>query len=142
MGGRLASARFRSIYGVKYETKMENKTASTAADLALYLGAPAIIEHASPYTFHFFDNGGTYLISGNLLNEVGKGEIIAKPILRPLSDITEEDMEEKDRIFERHVGAKYAMIMATADFCKYLLSRHFDLFGWIESGLAIDKTKK
>jgi hypothetical protein len=68
------------------------------------------------------------------------------PILRPLSDMTEEEME--------HVGPmphiplhkedlNYAIIRGTwtPEQTKYLLSRGFDLFGLIDSGLAIDKTK-
>lgn len=75
-----------------------------------------------------------------------------KPILRPLSDMTEEEkMEYKakfngmdstnilpeiraGRLINFHLNSKspYEVI--------YLLSKGFDLFGLIESGLAIDKT--
>ena len=51
-----------------------------------------------------------------------------KLILRPLSDMTKE---EKDQAF----------VLSKADEIVYLLKCGFDLFGLIESGQAIDKTK-
>jgi len=60
-----------------------------------------------------------------------------KPILRPLSDMTEEEkklfgiikIEERSFSIETHFES-----------FRLLLSKHFDLFGLIEAGLAIDKT--
>jgi hypothetical protein len=63
-----------------------------------------------------------------------------KPILRPFSDMTEEENEYVQSIVNRAglgYSAKYA-----AEITAYLASRHFDLFGWIEQGLAIAATKK
>lgn len=61
-------------------------------------------------------------------------------LLRPLSDMTDDEAKEIDFLvfdfnentthFERHAART-----------TYLLSRHFDLFGLIEAGLAKDKTK-
>lgn len=75
-----------------------------------------------------------------------------KPILRPLSDMSEE--EENDIAVDmfgdwhKHVtnaiksGKKYVFdYRVYPDLFLYLLSKHFDLFGLIESGEAIDKTK-
>jgi len=82
-----------------------------------------------------------------------------KPILRPLSDMTEEEINECWKLLEWSEMIKnnrrYKLNEEFHDsdegrecgwfsFLKilpYLLSKHFDLFGLIESGLAIDKTK-
>jgi hypothetical protein len=55
-----------------------------------------------------------------------------KPILRPLSDMTEE---EKSKISKSTVNK----VFYPEEFL-YLLKQGFDLFGLIESGLAITKT--
>jgi hypothetical protein len=78
-----------------------------------------------------------------------------KPILRPLSDMTEEEMN--------HLGSLTTMTLydcfdefyydfldqredrpweTTFEITRYLLTRGFDLFGLIESGLALDKTQQ
>lgn len=59
-----------------------------------------------------------------------------KPILRPLSDMTEEEGVE---IFWQPVKGENFSIKTGQEF-KQLLDKHFDLFGLIEAGLAIDKT--
>lgn len=88
-----------------------------------------------------------------------------KPFLRPLSDMTEEEGRE----YAKHYGIKGdlpctiseengyvkisigyknhgASLFPLSDYgqkpesLRYLLSKHFDLFGLIEAGLAIDKT--
>lgn len=77
-----------------------------------------------------------------------------KPLLRPLSDMTEQERD--------HIGIELKAGIWNADDIKswgnssllwtnkhltpkvfaYLLSRSFDLFGLLESGQAIDKTKQ
>lgn len=74
-----------------------------------------------------------------------------KPILRPLSDMTiEEEIEYRDVCNKAYEFAKYKVgdnvgwsdpRVSGAIESKWLLSKHFDLFGLIESGEAIDKTK-
>jgi hypothetical protein len=133
------------------------------ADLALYLGAECEVTY-SPGGFEYYDDGGIYLISGGLINEYGKGEAAVKPILRPLSDMTETEAREIYRIdtgnfFEasdwmgenpaldylRESDEVYAenlkILIGNPSAWRYLLSLHFDLLGWIPAGLAIDKTK-
>lgn len=61
-----------------------------------------------------------------------------KPILRRLEDMTEgdlEDMAEKERSAP---VTKLPTIEGHAESVAYLLSKHFDLFGLIDAGLAID----
>jgi hypothetical protein len=60
-----------------------------------------------------------------------------KPLLRRLSDMTEE---EKD--YALKIGNSYPdSWVGGANRTAWLLSKHFDLFGLIEAGLALDKSK-
>lgn len=67
-----------------------------------------------------------------------------KVCLRPLSDMTEHERSESfdawnkpllDKTDERNIPKK-----RQAQEVKHLLSKHFDLFGLIDAGLAIDKS--
>lgn len=78
-----------------------------------------------------------------------------KPVLRPLNDMTEEEqrqsyvlagwepeysyemLDEPDRKEETNLIS----LIGRPNVWNYLLSKHFDLFGLIESGEAVDKTK-
>jgi hypothetical protein len=69
------------------------------------------------------------------------------PILRPLSDMTEEEHEsyetyymslEAQREEDHHSICEVEIAAHTT---QWLLSKSFDLFGLIDAGLAIDKTK-
>jgi hypothetical protein len=63
-----------------------------------------------------------------------------KLILRPLSSLTEEESLQADKI---HFSAHYSKtphIRIVAEYTKFLLDKHFDLFGLIEAGLALDAT--
>ena len=122
---------------------MNNETKLTAQDLALYIGCDVEwlgergcnLAGINTADQSFYPVGLTY--SNGLT--VWVQERAVKPILRPLSDITEpEEMEVQNMVDQMGVGYN-----AThgAQITGLLLSRHFDLFGWIESGLAIDKTK-
>src|SRR5688572_10316751 len=70
-------------------------------------------------------------------------------VLRPfsgVSDLTEEEAREINSILNEFplilIGAPIDKeIKIWARTTRYLLSRHFDLFGLIEAGLAVDKTK-
>jgi len=78
-----------------------------------------------------------------------------KIILRPLSDMTEEEVKWVYRKIHTHplsYEAKRAIehlvirisegtLGTDAELYFYLLGQRFDLFGLIEAGLAIDKTK-
>lgn len=74
-----------------------------------------------------------------------------KPILRPLSDMTEEEADyiiEHTKLKEVSMGRsekEFAINIAerwtaNADVLAWLLSKHFDLFNLIPEGLAIDKS--
>jgi hypothetical protein len=71
-----------------------------------------------------------------------------KPLLRPLSDMSEEEAREcgfkgtgyiHDRF--RNMGDSNAIGFQPKDFHNFL-SRGFDIFGLIEKGLALDATVK
>lgn len=73
------------------------------------------------------------------------------PILRPLSDMTEEEYEHILYDLRSYDGGRdkgklafpdMFMTIQNADVFSYCLKQGFDLFGLIESGLAIDKTKQ
>lgn len=64
-----------------------------------------------------------------------------RPILRPLSDMTEEEVNEADTLQKFQLEDEdEAQVLNYALMTKFLLSKRFDLFGLIESELAIDKT--
>lgn len=68
-----------------------------------------------------------------------------KPILRPLSDMTDHEKYEYSAMVEwiEQDDIKTwnnSFMRYSAELTKWLLSKHFDLFGLIEAGLAIDKT--
>jgi hypothetical protein len=73
-----------------------------------------------------------------------------KPILRPLSSMAEEEFEEfkkhSDNDFSKmtvidsmSIDGDYTRLCHSAFAQQYLLSKGFDLFGLIESGLAIEQ---
>jgi len=66
-----------------------------------------------------------------------------KPILRPLSDMTEEERRQwLDFRLNSRIEPERSFQLSEAMRTKFLLSKYFDLFGLIEAGLAIDATIK
>jgi hypothetical protein len=129
---------------------MKNETKLTAADLAMYFGAEC--EYQLPHTPE--DEVINTHITAREINNINlERYTYFKPILRPLSDMTEEEAMELAGFFGAQSAmstqldkADFARRLMGNDYCspqsvRYLLSRNFDLFGWIEAGLAIDKTK-
>lgn len=77
-------------------------------------------------------------------NSVLLSENRVKPILRPLSDMTEEERTEfeKTKMFVKATPVHHVGNMQwTPETFRWCLSNRFDIFGLIESGKAIDKTK-
>lgn len=139
--------------------------------LHLYLGCEC--EHNSWEIGR--DEVPTYFSQGRKISNLDEGMLSEselfeiKPILRPLSDMTEEEAVEvakesewtphfRDVKVERNrfgdiivswdgmaesreeFNATGEMFYCSEQFI-YLLSKHFDLFNLIESGLALDATK-
>lgn len=143
---------------------MKNETKLTAQDLALYYrGQAKLISRAEKLeSFHGFAHVGQIVaIDSILLASVEQGLYVVEPILRPLSDMTET---EARAVWEKCYGddfgdgecllhliatvdaderndSEFDVLLGYPDGWRYLLSRHFDVFGWIPAGLAIDKTK-
>jgi hypothetical protein len=105
-----------------------------------------LIEKSNYYFVHnlFIHKGGTRVLDARILTELlthGDG-LEYKLLLRPLPDMTEEEKTElyyldDHALHELGDGTGYALPYVFT----WCLSKGFDLFGLIESGLAIDKTK-
>jgi hypothetical protein len=69
---------------------------------------------------------------------------LIKPILRRLETMTEKEKVEIDDAYEdfkkKDKYSKNAVIKWAALHTSILLSKHFDIFGLIDAGLAIDST--
>jgi len=63
-----------------------------------------------------------------------------KPILRPLSDMTDEEKNYFELWSFEIMKEDLNQVQRNALKIKWYLYNHFDLFGLIEAGLAIDKT--
>lgn len=112
----------------------------------LYLGADVIIKHATGIE-------ETGKLVGVTASEVEPWETLAiinlgtfqefyveevKLVLRPLSDMTEEEKKE----YNHRKQLKGYMPEVHADNTLWLLSKSFDLFGLIHAGLAVSKTER
>lgn len=89
--------------------------------------------------FQFWDNGEV---------DIDPSFDWFKLLLRPLSDMTEEEAIECGNLdydfsgepdLNKWTWKDFDTLNSSSQF-QYLLSKHFDLFGLIEAGLAIDKT--
>lgn len=89
------------------------------------------------------------LFRGHLRNYRDLSDEDIAPILRPLSDMTDEEYTEYANIefgedttdwdYDEKTKRSIGEVTEFNRFA-YLLKKHFDLFGLIEAGLAIDKT--
>jgi len=124
--------------------------------------AVAICEPGVEPVSHYLEGFDWYL-NKVIAERVNYDPLWIKPILRPLDDITENELAEfqnvcglekedleclrisKDNFFnsdDKSYGtAHLTNISQWATGVFYLLSKHFDLFNLIDIGLAIDKAK-
>lgn len=109
--------------------------------LHLYLGCDVEYNLSSMrYVLIGIESDAAYIFSESIGMQIVSMFRI-KPILRPLSDMTEEDyayLNDGYNNSDKH--SRYGSHYWEAEQTRYLLSKHFDLFGLVESGLAIDKT--
>jgi len=144
---------------------MNNETKLTAQDLALYIGCDVEWLGERGYNLAGVNTADQWfnpvgLVCSNGLT-IWTPERAIKPILRPLSDMTEDearsvwgkcygdDFGDGECLLhliatvdsDERNDSEFDVLLGYPDGWRYLLSRHFDLFGWIEAGLAIDKTK-
>lgn len=66
-----------------------------------------------------------------------------RPYLRPLSDMTDDEKVELDKIKENHryISDKSGISLLIPSYVDWLNAHHFDYNGLIEHGLAIKETK-
>ena len=137
--GRKIPGGSQGDYQTKKSESMNSATELTAADLALYLGCECQASTRTG-TIDIVNCRGFCIVSDGVYSWSEPIRNI-KPILRPLSDMTEEEMREKHEAYLSACKSLGLLAHGTAADTRYLLSHHFDLFGWIPAGLAIDKTK-
>lgn len=103
--------------------------------LHLYLGCEVCVTH--PAASFCRD-----ILDADLLTRLYSDELpleYYKLILRPLSDMTEEEETEYTSLVDQWNFGFRRNMLGAATATKYLLSKHFDLFNLIPDGLAIDK---
>lgn len=122
--------------------------------LHLYLGCECRMTKSSYHAVHelHLSVKTSFTLTAKLLHYFIAPTTMAviKPLLRPLSDMTEEELQECGNLVYDFSDDQSGLdlnnhrwedfYLTTSEQFHWLLSRHFDLFGLIESGLAIDKT--
>jgi hypothetical protein len=117
--------------------------------LHLYLGCEVELERGN-YKFPH-----TVVMDIDLLKEALNVEVDVKLVLRPLTSMTQKEAEAFGMMYEEGqfrtdvlefdscigLGYYYLDTNSAAERIRGLLSAQFDIFGLIEAGLAIDKTK-
>jgi hypothetical protein len=115
--------------------------------LHLYVGCDCRMEDSDGHIY------GTETFTPTLFCALMNKHPIYKKVhldLRPLSDMTYQELQEcgnmvydfsDDPELNNHKWQDFEIGLAPEQF-HWLLSKHFDLFGLIEAGLAIDKTKQ
>jgi hypothetical protein len=112
--------------------------------LHLYLGCECMTPKGIGKLFRYdIETNWTWCVFGIMGPEFEDSGHIenVKPILRPLSDMSEEEkIELKLNVVQASTINHASEIMWTFEQVRILLSKHFDLFNLIGEGLAIDKT--
>jgi hypothetical protein len=109
--------------------------------LHLYIGCQAEVINI-PDGLAVTEEPQIHLIDGTVMDCSASMYSSIKPILRSLSSMTEEEQTEMVATQDTVKLDGYPEIVLKADSgetFRYMLSKGFDLFGLIESGLAIEK---
>lgn len=118
--------------------------------LHLYLGCDVKHDNGDILKLHGIVGREVHLVDSDYYDISSIDHIT--PILRPLDSMTEEeadficdtyyfgsiDFDVDKKVFSSNIAKRLSHQMPVA---VYLLSKSFDLFGLIDSGLAIDATK-
>lgn len=123
-----------------------------------YLGCEVLFEKCSYHFVHklHIHQGGRVKLTTKLLYNISIGSgIVVKPLLRLPSDMTKEEGYELCQLMDWRTDGNIfneikmhgingidVDLKGQAEFFRILLSKYFDLFGLIESGLAINETKQ
>ncbi|HET6224640.1 MAG TPA: hypothetical protein VFF27_00080 [Bacteroidia bacterium] len=121
----------------------------TTQELGMFIGCQCV--------WHENENIVGGILQGQWIDNYDPEYITVKPVLRYLSDMTDEEIIEltksipmlsmddipmiQDAIYNSLHPDNRLSFDANVRVIKYLIEKHFDVFGWIEKGLAIDKTK-
>lgn len=103
--------------------------------LHLYLGCKAEIINDEAKIIDY--------VTTSSLNDSLRLGITVKPILRPLSDMTDQEADEQENPElndDIYIGGRWAIFNHQGTRTKWLLDKGFDLFELIDAGLAIDAT--
>jgi hypothetical protein len=111
--------------------------------LPYYIGQLAEISNLSQRMIAYGFEDGQVKINGYLIDTLEKEDAFTiKPILRKLSSMTEEEIKELEstKAFQRPSPVHaLGMMVWTADSYVWAMQKGFDLFGLIDSELAIEK---
>lgn len=131
-------------------TKTKSETL-TAQDLALYLGCSMQFSDIMYVTDSRGCNGYGKVgmittLDVHIFQEWANSDNpqVFKPNLRPLSDITEEELNgwyNTEAVSYTGRVEREVDMEESAYETLYLIRLGFDVFGWIDKGLAIDKTE-
>ena len=98
-----------------------------------------VIIHIHDINVEDFDN----YLHENYLSQIRVHKIIAKPYLRPMSSMTEEEINEYNEYL--FYGSSIGLLSNTVtayELINWLLENHFDFMGLIPKGLAIEVTEE
>jgi len=127
------------------ETK-KNKMKNKSKHLSSYLPYDVKIYADVKYNFHGLIRDSQIMIlkgiSDDMIQFEGLGGFYPiehfKPILRPLSDLTKEMAKDCRYVSVEHMIRSVELKHCPIDIWEDLLKNHYDVFGLIPAGLAID----
>lgn len=129
--------------------------------LYFYIGQYAMVEIREDSSVPWYEEGPKVKLSGQMCDWIHE-YVYIKPILIPISKITKKELIEcHDNVFgtqkvyyhkdefmrqavfgdDSHYGS-FSAAINVIECLNWALRKGFDLFGLIEAGLAIDKTKQ
>ena len=120
----------RLPYGVKVLTLFENKEVNGLLEAVYPEDDRIIISNLSRPCHYLKQDCGGFIIEENG----------CKPYLFPLSSMTKEQSMEFALLQVNTHKDGFLYVCDCANMMKWLLKNHFDIYGLIEKGLAIDAT--
>lgn len=119
-------------------------------DLILKVCYSSILYGITVYVEHdtFYDEREPYkakisIKSHQILDDFGNSplssKLLVRPYLRSMSTMTDEEMEN----LEKYLGKKYDFRFTETEsfiYIDWLIAHHFDIYGLIEKGLALEAT--
>jgi len=103
------------------------------------------LKELASYGLKIWDKGEQFIMVAKEVNTIIKYNHLLKPILKPLSDLKRKDIKNMKDVVnvdysELKVLLKEINLQELSyEFFMRLVEKHFDVFGLINKGLAIDK---